>query len=86
MREGPVPAKEGAALCMDAREAERVEERGENMPLRSLGWLYMAVEDSVPYPLELPGVRSAGGGGGAGGRVEAALTDCIISIKIHKLN
>jgi hypothetical protein len=63
-----------------------VEERGENMAVRSLGWLYMAVEDSAPYPLELPGVRSGGGGGGAGGRVEAALTDCGISVKIHKSN
>lgn len=61
-------------MLADAPEMDRVEDRGENMPLRSLITLYEAVE-SPPYPVELAGVRCAGGGRGAEGRTEAALTD-----------
>lgn len=64
-------------MLADAPEMERVEDRGENMPLRSLITLYEAVE-SPPYPVELAGVRCAGGGRGAEGRTEAALTDYVI--------
>jgi len=32
-------AKALGALLADAPDAERVDERGEKMPLRSLGWL-----------------------------------------------